>query len=132
MHCREFFWETAPEQAREHAHRQEEAGPACDPPLAVWRQDTTRDDAVHVRMVRQCRAPGMQNQRRANLRAQMLWIGGDGAQGLGGNIVQRPVDSVRGKRTGCIRAIRSGSWCVISKKNFSPVIAAFSDTGNVP
>jgi hypothetical protein len=40
--------------------------------------------------------------------------------------------SVRGTRTGCIRAIRSGSWSVISKKNFSPVIAAFSETGDVP
>ena len=92
MHCREFFQETAPEQAREHAHRQEKAGPACDPPLAVRRQATTWDDAVHVRMVRQCRAPRMQHQRRADLRAQMLWIGGNGAQGFGGNMEQQALE----------------------------------------
>jgi hypothetical protein len=59
------------------------------PTLAVRRQATTRDDAVHVRMVRQCRAPRMQHQRRADLRAQMLRIG---AQGFGGNIEQQAVD----------------------------------------
>src|SRR5579864_1331008 len=39
---------------------------------------------------------------------------------------------VRGTRTGCILTISSGRSSVISKKNFSPVIAAFSDTGEVP
>lgn len=39
---------------------------------------------------------------------------------------------VRGSRAGCIRAVNSGSWSVIPKKNFGPVIAAFSDTGDVP
>ncbi len=40
--------------------------------------------------------------------------------------------SVRGTRVGCIRAMSSGSRSVISKKNFSPVIEALSDTGDVP
>jgi hypothetical protein len=39
---------------------------------------------------------------------------------------------VRGTRTGCILAISSGWLSVISKKNFSPVMAAFSDTGEMP
>jgi hypothetical protein len=39
---------------------------------------------------------------------------------------------VRGTRTGCIRAINSASWSVVSKKNFSPVIAEFNDAGDVP
>src|SRR5216683_3111856 len=34
----------------------------------------------------------MEHQRRANLRAQMLRIGGDGTQGLGGNIEQQAVE----------------------------------------
>ena len=40
--------------------------------------------------------------------------------------------SVRGIRTGCIFAISSPRSSVTSKKNFNPVIAAFSDTGEVP
>ena len=44
----------------------------------------------------------MEHQRRSNLRAQMLRIGGDGTQGLGGNIEQQAVDNrlvVPGDRT---------------------------------
>ncbi|MDQ0621929.1 hypothetical protein QFZ39_001139 [Paraburkholderia graminis] len=47
----ELFQETPPEQPREHAYWQEEAGPACDPPLAITREASTGNDAVHVRMV---------------------------------------------------------------------------------
>jgi hypothetical protein len=35
----------------------------------------------------------MEHQRRSNLRAQMLRIGCDGTQGLGGNIEQQAVDN---------------------------------------
>ena len=40
--------------------------------------------------------------------------------------------SVRGIRTECILAIKSARSSVISKKNFSPLIAALSETGEVP
>ena len=40
--------------------------------------------------------------------------------------------SVRGTRTGCILAISSGRSRVTSLKNFSPVIAALSETGEMP
>ena len=43
-------------------------------------------------MMRQRRAPGVQHQRRADARAQMLRIGGDGAQRLGGDVEQQAVD----------------------------------------
>ena len=39
---------------------------------------------------------------------------------------------MRGTRTGCIFAISSPRSSVTSKKNFNPVIAALSDTGEVP
>ncbi len=47
----ELVQEQAAEQAREHAHRQEEAGAAGDPALAVGRQAAAGHDAVHMRMV---------------------------------------------------------------------------------
>jgi hypothetical protein len=49
----ERFKEAAPEQAREHAHRQKETGPAGDPPLTIGRQAATGNDTVHVRMMRE-------------------------------------------------------------------------------
>jgi hypothetical protein len=39
---------------------------------------------------------------------------------------------VRGTCTGCILAIKSPAASVTSKKNFNPVIAALSDTGETP
>ena len=47
---------------------------------------------MHVRMMRERRAPGVQHQRRTDLGAQMLRIGGDRAQRLGGDVEQQPVD----------------------------------------
>jgi hypothetical protein len=43
-------------------------------------------------MMRQRRAPSVQHQRRADLRAQMLGIGGDGAQSFGRDIKQQAID----------------------------------------
>lgn len=79
--------EEAPaEQAREHTHGQKEAVPAGYPAFAIEGEPATRNDAMHVGMVRQCRTLGVQDQRDTDLRAQMLGIGGDGAQRLGGDI----------------------------------------------
>ena len=81
----QLFEEPAPEQPREHAHRQEESRPTSDPALTVGGEATAGHDAVHMRMVRQRRAPGMQDQRHANLGAEMLGVGSNSAQGLGGD-----------------------------------------------
>lgn len=43
-------------------------------------------------MMRECRSPGVQHQGGANLRAEVLRVGGDGAQGVGGDIKQQAVD----------------------------------------
>jgi hypothetical protein len=47
---------------------------------------------MHVRVVRQRRPPGVQHQRGADLRTQMLGIGRDGAQRLGRHLEQQTVD----------------------------------------
>ena len=80
MSLTELFEEAAAEQAREHPHRQEEARLAGDPARAVGGEATAGNDAVHMRMMSQRRAPRMQDQGHADLRAEMLRVGGDGAQ----------------------------------------------------
>ena len=92
MRLLQFFEEAAAEQPRQHAHRQEEARLAGDPALAVGRKPAAGHDAVHMRMMRQRRAPGVQHQRDADLRTEMLRIGGDRAQRLGGDVEQQAVD----------------------------------------
>jgi hypothetical protein len=47
---------------------------------------------VHVRVVRQRRAPGVQHQRRADASAQVLGVCGDGQQHLGGDVEQQAID----------------------------------------
>jgi hypothetical protein len=68
----EFFEETPPEQPRQRPHWEEVARFAGDPPFAIGGDAATGHDAVHMRMVRQRRAPGMQEQGHADLRAEML------------------------------------------------------------
>ena len=48
--------EQASKQPREHADREEEAGPAGDPPLAVERDAAARHDDVGVRVMGERRA----------------------------------------------------------------------------
>ena len=74
--------EQAPKHPRQHPDRQEEARSAGDPTLAVRRDATTGNEAVHMRVVHQVLPPGVQHGQEADLRAQMLRIGGDGAQCL--------------------------------------------------
>jgi len=89
LDCRE---ETSPKQAREDAHRQEEARFAGDPALPVGRQTTAGDDAVHMRVMGQRRAPGVQHQGQADARTQVSRIGSHGTQGLGRDLKQQAVD----------------------------------------
>ena len=80
------------EEPREHADRQEEAGPAGDPARAVRRQAAAGHDAMDVRMVVQVLAPGVEHGDEADLGAEMLGIGGDPAQRLGRRSEQDGVD----------------------------------------
>ena len=92
MQGREPFEEEPAEQARQHAHGQEEAGLAGDPARPVRRQAAAGNDDVDVRVVGQRRAPGVQHGGEADARAQMLRVGGDGGQRLGGGPEQEVVD----------------------------------------
>ncbi len=67
----------AAKQPRQHPHRQEEIGPASDPTLAVGRDAAAGHDAMHMRMMGERRAPGVQHHGDADLGAEMLGIGGD-------------------------------------------------------
>ena len=88
----EFFEEAASKQPREHPYRQKETRLAGHPPLAIERETAAGDDAMHVGMMRERRAPGVQDQGHPDACAQMPGIGGDGAQGLGGDLEEQPID----------------------------------------
>src|ERR1035438_9584651 len=51
----------APEEAAEYAHRQKEAGSACDPAGMIEGESTGRYQAMQVRMVAQVLAPGVEH-----------------------------------------------------------------------
>ena len=84
--------EEAAEETRQHTHGQEEAGLAGDPARPVRRQAAAGNDDVDVRMVGERRAPGVQHGGEADARAEMLRVGGDGGQRLGGGPEQEVVD----------------------------------------
>ena len=102
MQGRDAFEEQAAEETRQHAHRQEEAALAGDPARPVRRKAAAGNDDVDVRMVGQRRAPGVQHGGEADARAQMLRVGGDRDQRLGGGPEQEVVD-------GCLVLERDGA-----------------------
>ena len=87
--------ELPPEDAAEDADRQEEAGFARDPARAVGRQPAARHDAVDVRVMLQVLAPGVEDGQEADLGPEVLRVGGDLLQGLGGGFEQEAVDLPR-------------------------------------
>ena len=64
---------------------------------------------MHVRMVRQRRAPGVQHQRRADARAQVLGVGRDGLQHLGRHVEQQPIDEMTALFWYAMSAMGAGS-----------------------
>jgi hypothetical protein len=84
--------EEPPEQAREHPHRQQEAGSARNPACPVERDPAARHDHVNVRMVGHCRAPAVEYRGGTDAGTQMPGIGGYGEQRLGGCAEQQIVD----------------------------------------
>ena len=77
--------EFAPEDLAQHSHGKEEAGAAGDPLTAVGGQSTAGDHTVHVRMVQQVLAPGVEDGQHADARPEMLWVCGDLLEGLCGS-----------------------------------------------
>ena len=82
VQSQQSFNEQAAKQARQHVYVQEEPGLAGHPSCAIRRQSAAGDDHVDVRVMGECRSPGMQNAGHADLRAEAFWIGGYGHHGL--------------------------------------------------
>lgn len=60
--------------------------------MAIARQASAGDDAMQMRMMKQVLAPGVQHGEEADLGAQVLGVGSDGAQGLAGGTEEQAVD----------------------------------------
>ena len=88
----ELLQKQSPEQPREHRHRQKVARPARDPPLTVERYSAARHDHVHVRVMRHGRAPGVQHSGDTDAGTQILGVGRNRDQRLGGCLEQQVVD----------------------------------------
>jgi hypothetical protein len=86
--------EEPPEQPREDTHRQKEAGSAGHPARTVERWTAAGHDAMDVRVVMQVLAPGVKHGDQADLGAEMLRVGGDGAQRLGRRAQQDGIDGL--------------------------------------
>jgi hypothetical protein len=94
--------EEPPEQAGQHPHRQQKAGPAAHPARAVERYPAARHNHMDVRVVGHRRAPAVEHGGGADARAEVLGIvglqptgltrGGDCEQRLGGCAEQQVVD----------------------------------------
>ena len=89
----ELLQEQTAEQAG-HAHGQEESRPARYPALAVGREAAGRHDHVHMRVMGQCRAPGVQHGGDADAGAEMPGVGGNRQHGLSRDLEQQIVDDV--------------------------------------
>ena len=87
--------ELAPEDAAEDADRQEEPRPAGDPPRGVGREPAAGDDAMDVGVVLEVLPPGVEDGQEADLGPEVLGVGGDLLQGLGGGPEQQAVDHAR-------------------------------------
>src|SRR6266853_1822624 len=74
--------EQAPEHLRQHRDRKKVSWPASDPALSIGRDPAARNQKMNMRMVLKGLPPGVQHTQEADLRAQMLWIGGDLTQRL--------------------------------------------------
>jgi len=68
----------ASEEARQHADGQEEARTAGDPTLAIRTEAPTRHHTMQVGMMKQVLSPGVKHGEKADFRAQVLRIRGEG------------------------------------------------------
>ena len=84
--------EQATEEPGEDRNGEEKAEPAGDPTLAIGRDAASRDDDVGMRMMGECRPPGVEHGGEPDAGAEVLGVGGDGDQGLGGGFEQQVID----------------------------------------
>lgn len=84
--------ELAPKDATQDAYREEEVRTPLDPLLAVGGESASRNHAMQVGMMHQVLAPRMQDGEKANLRAEMLGLGGNLQERFGSGLEQEAVD----------------------------------------
>ena len=94
MQVLQLFEEATPEEPGQYSDGEEEPWLARYPPLGIGREAATGYDAVHVRMMSQRGSPRVQNQGGADPSTQVLRVGGDRAQGLGGDIKQQTINNL--------------------------------------
>ena len=88
----QLFEKQAPEQAREHTHRQEETGATGDPARAIRGQTAAWHHAVQMRVIQQVLAPRVQDRDTADFGTEVLRVGGNGAQGIKAGMKQDGVE----------------------------------------
>jgi len=88
----QLLQEQPPEQCRQYLDAQKVVRSARNPLGAIRRQTTARHHHMHMRMVRQRRAPRVQNRHEADASAQMPACGCDLERGLGRCLEQQIVD----------------------------------------
>src|SRR5579863_3032523 len=86
------------EDPAQHLNGQKEGVAWVHPASSIRRDPSCRDDTVDVGVGQQVLAPGVENAEDANLRAQMLGIGGNGEQSGGAGREQQMV-----KQTGVLQ-----------------------------
>ena len=88
----ELCHELAAEEAAQHAHRKEEAGSGRLPGCSVVGQAARREDAVHMWMVDERLAPGVQDREEPEAGAEVTGVQGDLLQRTGCAAQQEVVD----------------------------------------
>lgn len=105
----EVLQEQATEQAREDPDGEKEPRATRDPASAVGREAAAWDDAMQMGMVDECLTPRVEHREEPDLGAQMLRIGGDSLEGLGGGAKQDRVLYTGDLFCAAIAAIVSGT-----------------------
>ena len=80
------------EELAEDLNGEKEFAAARDPAFVIGGQATGGDNAVEVRMEVECLSPTMQYGKEAGGHAEMLGIGGNRQEGLGGGVEENVVD----------------------------------------
>ena len=90
----ELCEELAPEEAAEHAHGEEEAGAAGLPGASVVGQAARGDHTVHMGMMDEGLAPGVEDGEEPEASAEMAGVGGDLLKRSGCGAQQQGVDDL--------------------------------------
>ena len=83
-----------PEHHGERPHREEEPALGGDPP-SIGGERTAADHTVHVQMLTEVLAPGVEHHRDPDLAPEPLGISTEGLQGVRGRLKQEAVDHLR-------------------------------------